>query len=146
MMARIASEMDRSKVAVAHKPQIKSQDEAMARAACDLARDVRVAAVVVFTRTGFSARLVSAERPPAPIFAFTPDIATARGLAPWWGVTPLLAPWPADAMAMLATADRLLLEHRLAAPGDSIVVARWSSTSAGDWTNFVHLHQVSAPV
>jgi pyruvate kinase len=129
-------------VATAHKPEITTQDEAMARAACDLARDVHATAVVVFTRTGLSARLVSNERPPAPIFAFTSDEATARRLMPWWGVHPLLASWPGDATELLATTDRILLERGLANAGATVIVARWATTKAGDWTNFVRLHRV----
>jgi pyruvate kinase len=141
-MARIAKEMDRSGAALAAQPAVATRDGAMARAACDLARDVKAEAVVVFTRTGHSARLVSNERPPAPIYAFTPDPSIARRLTPWWGVQSLLAEWPPDAAAMLATADRILLERGLAARGATIVVARWATTRAGDWTNFVHLHPV----
>jgi len=141
-MARIAGEMDRSGAADAHPPAVTDNDGAMARAACRLAREVQAAAVVVFTRTGFSARLVSNERPPAPIFAFTPEPAIARRLAPWWGVAPIVAPWPEDASEMLRITDHALRDGSLVDPGATIVVARWATAAAGDWTNFVHLHVV----
>jgi pyruvate kinase len=41
--------------------------------AASLAHDTPVCAVVVFTQSGFSARLVSQERPQVPILAFTND-------------------------------------------------------------------------
>jgi pyruvate kinase len=48
-------------------------------------------AIIVITRSGFSARLVSSYRPSVPVFAVTRDPLTYRQLAPVWGVRPELA-------------------------------------------------------
>ncbi len=45
-------------------------------------------AIVVFTSTGSSARLVSRYRPPVSIFAITPHNTTAQQLAVNYGVVP----------------------------------------------------------
>ena len=67
-------------------------------------------AIVVFTASGSSARLVSRYRPPVPIFAITPHDTTARQLSVNYGVTPLLAPDVSSTDEMLAQMDQVLVE------------------------------------
>lgn len=62
-------------------------------AAKELAQDRNVAAIVVFTQSGRTARLMSKARPHVPIFAFTPEIETYQQMGLFWGVTPLLVPY-----------------------------------------------------
>ena len=66
-------------------------EHAIAAATVESVRQVGALAVIVITRSGFSARLVSSYRPPVPVFAVTTDRATYRQLAAVWGVLPLLA-------------------------------------------------------
>lgn len=49
-----------------------------------------IKAFMIFTHTGSTARAVSAYRPNMPIYAFCPDIQTAKGLTLDYGVTPLI--------------------------------------------------------
>ena len=51
-------------------------------------------AIVVFTASGSSARLVARYRPPVPIFAFTGSDAVARQLSLIYGIRAVLAPDP----------------------------------------------------
>lgn len=150
MMARIAEKTDKAATTAAHAIHRQpGRIHAMSRAACELATEVRASAIIVFTRTGRSARLVSRERPPVPIFAFTDSERVWRKLALRWGVDPLLSEWPRNAGEMVATTDRLLLQRGLLNRGDTVVVARWSAANARGWTNFVHLHRLGvseAPV
>lgn len=67
------------------------REHAIAAATVDSARQVGAPAIVVITRSGFSARLVSSYRPPVPVFAVTTELATYRQLAAVWGVVPVLA-------------------------------------------------------
>ncbi len=62
--------------------------EALSRATSLLSRDLEVRAVVVPTRSGRTARLVSAERPAAPVIALTSEPALARRLSLCWGLIP----------------------------------------------------------
>jgi pyruvate kinase len=143
MMARIAEKTDKAATTTAHSiHRPPSRVHAMSRAACELATEVRASAIIVFTRTGRSARLVSRERPPVPIFAFTDSERVWRELALRWGVDPLLSEWPRNVGEMVATADQLLLQRRLLNRGDTVVVARWSTANTRGWTNFVHLHRL----
>jgi len=63
------------------------------RAARELAHDQNVVAIIVFTQSGRTARLMSKARPNVPIFAFTPEIKTYHQMGLFWGVTPLLVPY-----------------------------------------------------
>ncbi len=67
------------------------REHAIAAATVDSARQVGAPAIIVITRSGFSARLVSSYRPPVPVFAVTTEPSTYRQLAAVWGVRPVLA-------------------------------------------------------
>jgi pyruvate kinase len=67
------------------------REHAVAAAAMESVRQVGAPAIVVITRSGFSARLMTSYRPSVPVFAVTTDPATCRQLAAVWGVRPVLA-------------------------------------------------------
>ena len=67
------------------------REHAVARATVEAARDLKAPAILVITRSGFSARLVSSYRPPVPIFAVSTDPRTFSQLSPVWGVWPILS-------------------------------------------------------
>lgn len=67
------------------------REHAIAAATVDSVRQIGAPAIVVITRSGFSARLVSSYRPAVPVFAVTTELATYRQLAAVWGVRPVLA-------------------------------------------------------
>ena len=58
----------------------------VAYSACDAARELGLAALVVPTLSGRSARLISAHRPKVPIYALSPGKETVRRCALMWGV------------------------------------------------------------
>jgi pyruvate kinase len=58
----------------------------VAYSACAAARELHLAALVVPTLSGRSARLVSAHRPQVPIFALSPGRETVRRCSLMWGV------------------------------------------------------------
>ena len=58
----------------------------VAYSACAAARDLHLAALVVPTQSGRSARLLSAHRPQVPIFALSPAKETVRRCSLMWGV------------------------------------------------------------
>jgi len=74
---------------------LSEQNDAVsiAKAAKELASDRNVVAIVVFTQSGKTARLMSKARPRVPIYAFTPEMRTYQQMGLFWGVTPLLVPY-----------------------------------------------------
>jgi pyruvate kinase len=65
-------------------------DDALARAMAQLSRDIQARAIVVISKSGRTAQVMSASRPAAPIVATSPDPATGRRTAVLWGIIPRL--------------------------------------------------------
>src|SRR5438046_923741 len=102
MMVRIARETEaggRTARQPHHQPL--TQARAVSHAARALAEEASVKMIVVFTRSGNSARLISNDRPRTPIIAYTPSERVYRQLALWWGV------WP-SCIEMRGTTEELI--------------------------------------
>jgi len=95
---------------------------AVVRAAAQIAQSAEFAALIVFTLSGRTARMLSGFYPRAPILALTPHDTTYRAMALNRGVVPVLMPFPGDSDQMLAEGERLLLERGLLRSGESAVV------------------------
>lgn len=78
--------------------------------------------VAVFTKSGFSARVVSSKRPPVPILALTDEVRTYRQLSLVWGVVPELVPHSKDYDEMMIRAKNAVVNRELASKGDRIIV------------------------
>ncbi len=145
MMDRIAREAESVRRRSAPpEPPAASADftEAAADAACAAARKLSAAALVVFTMSGRTARLVAQRRPEAPIFALTPDERTQRRFALVWGVKALVLPRAEGADKMIAAAEDLLKRKGLVRPADVVVIVGGSGPLTGA-TNFAKIHVVA---
>ncbi len=114
-------------------------------AAAVAAEDKDVVAITCYTETGRTARLVSAERPECPIYAFMPDVVVRRASTVLWGIVPLPASPPDDTDAMIDLMDRGLVEHGLASAGDLVVMAA-ASPAGRTTTNMLKLHHVGSAI
>jgi len=101
---------------------------ALARAMTQLSRDLAVPAVVVRSRTGHSAVVVSGSRPTAPIVAVTLDEKKARRLKLVWGVLPVVVS-PEAFEQPRPTARELVVKLGLAKAGETVLLL---SGVAGD--------------
>lgn len=99
-----------------------STEETIAAATMTAVRMMDAPLVVVFTKSGFSARVVAAQRPPVPILVLTDQERTQRQLGLVWGVFPALVPHCDTYEEMVAQARRVALEKEFVVPGDRIVV------------------------
>jgi pyruvate kinase len=146
MMDRIAAEAEQSlreagfKEAV-HKPNA-THAEIIADAAYRAARTAGAAAIVVFTASGSSARLVARYRPPVPIYAFTHSPAVARRLAVVYGVQPVIAPNVKTTDEMMTQMDRILLERQVLRPRDNVVFVAGQPIGRPGSTNLIKLHRI----
>lgn len=147
-MSRIAAEAD--EFAAGSRAPRRSSDgaaslmsptHALAHTACQAAREIRARAVVIFTHTGHSARLVSKSRPTSPIFALTPLESTCRRLSLAWGVQPVLVPSWRTAERMVETGVRLLQSRKLLRRGDWVVAMAGTTTRSGG-TNLLRILQL----
>jgi pyruvate kinase len=95
---------------------------AVVRAAASMAAADRFRALIVFTLSGRTARLLSGHYPRAPIFALTPKQQTERAMALYRGVTPVLMPFPGNSDLMVAEGERLLVKRGMLRSGDEAIV------------------------
>jgi len=113
--------------------------DVIARAACDAATRLGAAAIVVATRSGFTARAVARHRPRLPVIALTPDDAVRRRLSLVWGVTALDMQWEEHPESLLSRFREPVRAAGLLQQGARVVVtAGWPSGDGGA-TNFVHV-------
>jgi pyruvate kinase len=146
MMARIAEETD---AAIAEHGYVEPRREG-APTAADIVADLsyhaaceaNAAAVVVFTASGSSARLVSRYRPPVCIYAMTPRESVERKLRVNYGVTPVLAPDVGSTDEMLAQMDRLMVERGYLKRGSTVVFVAGQPVGHPGTTNLMKLHRI----
>ena len=82
----------------------------VAYSACAAARDLHLAALVVPTLSGRSARLISAHRPQVPIYALSPGRETVRRCSLMWGVQAASMRRHEITEALIADAARRVVE------------------------------------
>jgi pyruvate kinase len=116
--------------------------EILADAAYHSARSANVAAIVVMTTSGSTARLVARYRPPVPIYAFTLSEAVARQLTLIYGVRVIITPTETSTEQMLAIMDRTLLERGLLKPRDTVILVAGQPMWRSGTTNMMILHRV----
>ena len=97
-------------------------EETIASASVTAVRILGAPSVIVFTKSGFSARIVAARRPAVPIVVLTDQARTYRQLALVWGVVPVLVPHADTYEQMVAAARATLLAKGLASAGDRVVI------------------------
>ncbi|MGH2740087.1 MAG: pyruvate kinase [Actinomycetota bacterium] len=118
-----------------------SDAHAIAHAAATVAAGGEVAAIACFTRTGLTARVLSAVRPPVPVFAFSPDVGVLRRLSLYRGVTPLTAETPESTDAMIELMDASLRESGLVREGEAVVMVA-SSPFGKARTNLLKIERI----
>jgi pyruvate kinase len=107
-----------------------------------LAARAEADAIIAITRKGRTARLLSARRPRAPIYALTGSEAGARQLSLWWGVTTVVVDLAVDLDEMVArTVLSLRAEGRLPTPA-TVVGVSGSPDLEQSGANFVRLRRV----
>ncbi len=151
MMARIVVEAERSGrhgdmgVRPADQPSTPTYAHAISHAAREIAHDMELKAIVAFSQSGFTARLIAKDRPRVPILAVTPDEAVWRQMALLWGVTPVLCPFAGDTDGMIHLVEEELVTQRHLAAGDLVVIMGGMPVAARGRTNFLKIHLVRGP-
>ncbi len=95
---------------------------AVVKAAAMMAELATFKALMVFTLSGRTARLLSGYYPDAPIFALTPRAVAERRMALYRGVIPLHMQFPGNSDVMVVEAERLLVDRGLLDAGDDVIV------------------------
>lgn len=119
-----------------------STEQAIAAAATSAVRSLRAPALIVFTKSGFSARIIAAHRPDVPILVLTDQERTYRQLALVWGVIPCLVRHCATYQDMVQLALDAVRDRGLATGGDRVVVTAGVPFDVPGTTNLMKVETV----
>jgi pyruvate kinase len=144
MMDRIVCSAESAATDARLPPPHRSRNHqaAVTHAAHVLAEDLEAQAIVGLTRTGRTARLLSAGRAQTPIYAFSPDSGVCNRLALWWGVQPIFHPLSHSLEDSIDAMEDILCERDCVARGDLVVITGSQPFKVGVHTNFVKFHHV----
>lgn len=154
MMSRIAAMAERSRTFDTFDrrnpleqsvggPEEDDPSDALAGAAVYVAEHTGARAIIVFSQTGFTARLVSKFRPQVPIVAFTPYPRVARQMNLFWGVRPFVLPGATDLHEEIVSGVRTFVrQHGFVQQGDRIVILMAAPRSERPRTNLLRIDRI----
>lgn len=144
MLARIATDVEPEIQYVNNPPSESDETHALSEALNTIDKILDLQAITAFTSTGYTAMIAAGERPNAVVVALTPHIKVYHRLNLIWGVKPILLDHDLDTFEELVmSAQRELLEHKLAAPGHQILIMGGFPTKTPQGTNFLKLHRIA---
>ncbi|MFQ5736347.1 MAG: pyruvate kinase [Thermodesulfobacteriota bacterium] len=150
MMVKIAEEAEEAALAQRYLLRRKDHREtgsftqAVAFAALAASSEVGSKAVVVFSESGDTARVMSKLRPTAPIVAFTSRERTCRRLALIWGVQPFRIDYGEHTDEMICRGEAALLDNGLARLGDTIVILSGTKFGMRGATNMMKIDWIGS--
>ena len=145
MMARIAERAEQAMPAASltrSRPEAYGFSEAVAEAACQAAGLLHAKAIVAFTQSGFTARLISQDRPDVPIVALTPFSEVQRRLGLFWGVSSRLVRKVETTDEMIQEVEATLLGDGTVRNNDVLVIISGAPMWVTGTTNLVKFHRV----
>ncbi len=121
---------------------IKNSSEALSHSAATLAKDLNASAIVVCTRTGATARMVSRFRPNINIIGITTDLHAYRKLALSWGVLPALAEEYTSVDILFYFAKKTAIKSGLVKKGDTIVITGGTPNGKSGNSNLINIETI----
>lgn len=116
--------------------------EAICTAAYSAAAAITASAIVAFSELGWTARLISKQRPAAPIIAFTPFETVRRQMALYWGVLPHTMQQIDQTDERVHEAERRLKAEGLVKTGERIVILSGTRIGQPGGTNLIKLQKI----
>jgi pyruvate kinase len=120
----------------------RSVAEALCYAARAAAEEIRVRAILCFTKRGKSARYLSKFRPDVPVYAFTPNVPAKQQMNLFWGVEPHLAGKATDPEKQIALTTAKLKAWKKIQKGDLVIVVAGSPMGEAAAINMLKIHEV----
>jgi pyruvate kinase len=117
-------------------------EETIAAATVTAVRMLGAPLVIVLTKSGFSARIVSSQRPAVPILALTDAPRTFAQLALVWGVIPEILPPSESYEEMVQRGGTAAIRRELAKQGDKVLVTAGVPFGVRGTTNMMKVESV----
>ncbi|HSE95941.1 MAG TPA: pyruvate kinase [Methylomirabilota bacterium] len=116
--------------------------QAISDAAAFSAQELKARAIVAFTQTGSTARLISQDRPPVPVIAFAPTERVRRRLALDWGVIPRLVKRHATIDELIPDIEQSLLAEGAVRYNDVLIFVAGAPIGVRGTVNLLKIHRV----
>ena len=151
MMRKIADNTERSNFCKYDLSLDISEDyelspQAIANAAVKMARDLHAKAVLAFTHTGYTPKLLAKLRSSVPVLAISDMEETCRKLNLYWGLESYRKNW--DAVldhGMLEKIDEFLFANTDLKKDERIIIIGSIPKLITGRTNFIRVHRIGAP-
>ncbi len=147
MMSRIASEAEASPF-MSYNINIHNEKDtedlvthAVAQSAVNIVHELDADAIIVFSISGKTSKLISKQRSGKPVYAFSPSIEVFNRLSLVWGVTPLIIPKINDAKKIIDAGEKILRNKKLIQKNDIIIIVTGLALKSGS-TNMIKIHKV----
>ena len=118
-------------------------EEAICLSASSAAAATGAHAIVAFSERGMTARLMSKQRPAAPIIGFTPFEPIRRRMALYWGLLPYTMIQIPTTDERVSEAERRLKTEGLVTAGQRIVILSGTRIGQPGGTTLMKLHEVA---
>lgn len=143
MLVKIACDTEEDAEFVNYPPAEVDETHALSEALNTIDKILDLRCIACFTTTGYTATLAAAERPKAPVVAFTPRDRVYHRLNLVWGVKPMLLENPEASLEdLIVQINDRLLANDLATPGDKILILGGSPVQKIRGTNFIKIHRI----
>ena len=113
--------------------------DALSHSCMTIAGNLPIAAVVVFTDSGSTARRVARERPQTPLMVLTPSTKTARKVALLWGAHAVTTRDIGSFEEMVAKGKRMALRHGFGEAGSKLIMVAGVPFGVPGATNLLHV-------
>jgi len=119
-----------------------SVEKAIARAVAIMAQEIGAKFIIAFSRTGFTAKLISKFRPSIPIIAFSPNESVVRQMSIYNGVIPHIVKNFTNTDDMIKEVNGFMLKNALASYGEKVIIVAGHPVVSTAKTNFIKVHVV----
>ncbi|HKZ27411.1 MAG TPA: pyruvate kinase [Rubrobacteraceae bacterium] len=116
--------------------------DALTHAACELAEDLGLEAIITSTQSGLSCLRVARFRPPNKILAVSPEVSTVRMLAMVWGVNAVHGEQRGGIEERYDEAVRAARKAGLVKEDDEVILTGGSMSTMPGSTNMLKLHKI----
>jgi pyruvate kinase len=141
----VSTEKYKKENIAAFKSNIKINNEpvkAIALAIKDIAYNIKVEAIIGFSVSGNTAKLISAIRPSAKIITISPNINISRQLSLLWGITSITNSDAKNWRQMMKISKEIIKSRKLTKIGGYAIITAGLPFGKSKMTNMIRLYQL----
>ncbi len=119
--------------------------QSIASAAIRIIDEIEITAIVAFTRSGFTGRLISKAKPSVPVIAISDRKDICEQLSLLWGIEPFYMEFsPNFTEEFLRQTDEFLVKNTFLENNDKIIITGGMPCLATGTTNFIRIHEIGS--